>query len=49
MLKRIENEIERVAQMEGIYFPGDESVTINMILNDDEKTEQLDPFRRTGH
>lgn len=42
MLKRIENEIERVAQMNGIYFPGDESVTIELILNDEQKADFLD-------
>ena len=41
MLRRIEKEIERVALMEGVYFPGDESVTINMILNDEQKADFL--------
>ena len=42
MLNRIKKEIERVAQMNGVYFPSDESVTIELTLSDEQKDEFLD-------
>lgn len=39
LFERIEREIEREAQRKGIYFPGAESVTIRLELNEEELKE----------
>ena len=35
LLERINREIEREAERKGIFFPGSESVTIKLELNDE--------------
>ena len=42
LLERINNEIEREAERKGIYFPGNESVTIKLDLNNEEKDQFYD-------
>ena len=36
LLERINREIEREAERKGVFFPGNESVTIKLELNDEE-------------